>query len=205
MEPLLPSTRYHDFYNDTVVNKNKNYVLKIQAGEIGNVPEEIQDILCYNHCTTIFLRRKDIIAQYTSNYIANIRNVFMYEQFSNVNVNTTVPLDLSKMLESILEIDYHLEKMKNLIYRRNIELIYEDLNLNEQTQYIKTLPCPNYDEIYTKIKTINNQKFTGWFNNLTIPLKHAAISSIVKSLPLVVAVNVAAGTAGSGVVTATGI
>ena len=56
MEPLPPSNRFHDFYNDTVINKNKNYVPKIQAGEIGNVPEEIQDILCYNHCTTIFLK-----------------------------------------------------------------------------------------------------------------------------------------------------
>lgn len=179
MEPLLPSERYYDFYEDTVNKKNKNYVLKVQAGEMVNVPEEIQDTLSYNHCTTIFLRRRDVIAQYTSQYIANTRNIYRYEKRRNYpqskdayKIDNTCPADLQKIFDSILEIDYHLDKMKNLIYRKNIELFYEDLNFSEQDYYIPSLPCSNYDEIYNKINEINKKKRTGWFNNLTEKYKY---------------------------------
>jgi len=174
MEPLLPSESFENFFTDVITNKNKNFVLKVQAGEIKNLPDELDEILCYNHCTTIFLRRKDLIAQYTSNYIAKIRNYYIYKTkivFPDKKLmrelNSNIPANINLMCEAIIDIDYHLNKMNNLIYKKNVEVYYEDLDLDQQDFYMKTIDCLNYDQLYNKIKDLNNKKNTPWFLNLT--------------------------------------
>lgn len=143
-EPGQGITTLHKFLlHDSL---HKNYILKEHATVyLKRYSQEFMEQPSY----TIRIRRRNIIDQTLSNYIAVNRKKFLFEkgqQFSD-----TIKLDDSYLEENLEYIKKFNRETDSFKYKIDLDLFYEDLDLNVYESDL--IPTP---------KPINNDELTEW-------------------------------------------
>lgn len=137
--------KYINFDQDNFlqfIKTNSNWILKIHADEL----------ICYysswlKFIKTTFLlriRRKNIINQIASHYIATIRNEWSNTELKNNDVELII--DQTKILNSIHAIQKENLFVEKIPLKFDLDLWYEDLNLDDSGFY-KTSKPNNYENI----------------------------------------------------------
>lgn len=134
----------------TAIENKKNYILKIHAGDLWRYPTIVQDIVNTHDCFLIRIRRKNLIEQLTSLYIADQRNIWHYDSKTNYN-QISNDIDTDRINHLIKFLDRYNNKLDNYPVTFDLDLYYEDLNFYN-TYALKTPLPENYELISKKIE-----------------------------------------------------
>jgi len=132
------------------VDNNEPYVLKVHAGDLVSYPDNIKDVINKHNCFLIRIRRKDIVAQLVSTYIAFRRNKWIYSNDTvhyNNNVQDIDPGNGWEILEIIKYILSYNKVLDEYPANFDLDLYYEDLEFFNNT-HIKTPKPENYNSLY---------------------------------------------------------
>lgn len=91
----------------------------------------------------IRITRNNILEQTLSNYVALLRNQFIYTN----NVEDNIPFDEVRLIENYEYIKNHNHVTKNNNFKIDLDMVYESLEIDEE---IDTIPTPkplNYIEL----------------------------------------------------------
>jgi len=140
-----------------VINEHENYVLKVHAYDLVTVyPLNIKNIIDTHNCFLIRIRRKNIIDQIASHYIASERNIWGYNK--DTQYDTAVKkININRIKRSIGFISIYNQTLDNFPATFDLDIYYEDLPIIDGNS-IKTPKPENYDEICKMIKLIKGSK-----------------------------------------------
>lgn len=144
----------------TSINNKDPYVLKLHAGDLikSNTVKRrmvysdiVKDVISEHNCCLIRIRRRDVIAQATSLYIAHQRKTYGYNQDTPYEKN--VPnINIMQIHKINRTIQYFNKILDEYPATFDLDLHYEDLVFSEKINSIKT-PCPdNYSLTYKLLK-----------------------------------------------------
>lgn len=128
----------------SVINNTNIYVLKLHAADLHKYPNRIKTTINTHECCLIRIRRRSIIDQITSHYIASQRNVWTYSPQNPYNFSTE-EIDIDRIIRSIRVITYY-NKILNRFSSIDVDLYYEDLEFTN-TVFVKTPNPDNYLQI----------------------------------------------------------
>lgn len=136
-----------------VIDNQENYVLKVHAYDLITVyPPKIKNIIDTHNCFLIRIRRRNIIDQIASHYIASERNIWGYNKDTQYD-NTVKKIDINRIKRSIGFISTYNQAIDNFPGSFDLDIYYEDLPIIDGKS-IKTPNPENYDEIWKMIKLI---------------------------------------------------
>ena len=148
VEPISTSDRENLI---TAIDNKKPYVLKIHAGDIWRYPIKIQNSINNNDCFLIRIRRKNLIDQAASLYIARSRNIWSYS--STTAYDRTIDIDEWKIKQVIKIMNRYNTTLDNYSVIFDLDLYYEDLNFFNNYA-LKTPQPDNYDLLCKTIEEI---------------------------------------------------
>lgn len=135
---------------DNIKTNNHNFIVKILFYRLKwFYDEDIKDFLLSSVTSKIRLRRRDVVSQMASLYIAMYRN-FTYHYFDKNNLNQHDPIEIKddqNMDWVIHEILTANKLLDNCDVKFDLELYYEDLPLLDETGFNKTPLPENYVDI----------------------------------------------------------
>ncbi len=135
------------------IDNQENYVLKVHAYDLITVyPPKIKNIIDTHNCFLIRIRRRNIIDQIASHYIASERNIWGYNK-DTLYDNTVKKIDINRIKRSIGFISAYNRTIDNFPGSFDLDIYYEDLPIIDGKS-IKTPNPDNYDEIWKMIKLI---------------------------------------------------
>ena len=139
----------------SLISENKKYVLKVHAKDlIEHYPEKIKKVIDTHSCYLIRIRRKNLIDQLTSQYIAIKRGIWKYTLDTKIIDEEGIDFELiNNTVEVISKYNY---KVDNYPANFDLDVYYEDLNITT-SRSIKTLSYKNYDLIHQTFNNIINQ------------------------------------------------
>lgn len=124
------------------IKTNNNWLLKIHADEL---------ILYYSswlqfikNTFLIRIRRKNTIEQIASHYISSMKNEWYTDKFSDEPY--ILPIDKKQILNSIRVIQKENNFVEKILLKFDMDLWYEDLNL-DKSEFYKTNRPDNYKDI----------------------------------------------------------
>ncbi len=130
-----------------VIDNQENYVLKVHAYDLITVyPPKIKNIIDTHNCFLIRIRRRNIIDQIASHYIASERNIWGYNK-DTLYDNTVKKIDINRIKRSIRFISTYNQIINKFPGSFDLDLYYEDLPIIDGKS-IKTPNPENYDEIW---------------------------------------------------------
>lgn len=119
---------------------NNNYILKVHAERLTSYPASILSEYSYK----IRLRRRNLIEQHASNYVARKQNVWAYttDDLHTYKIN----INHAELVKSMLTLKHYNQQLENLSIDYDLDLFYEDLP--NVTSTFKITPKPtNYNEL----------------------------------------------------------
>jgi hypothetical protein len=136
-------------------NSNDQYILKLHLKNLNNYSNDIINKINNRDAFLIRIRRKDVVAQMASLYIAKLRDIWYYnstkiEQYKEESMS--VNMDMVKNI--IIATKKNNSILENSTIPYDLEIYYEDL-IKELSEGLKTFTTPkpiNYTEIYQAIK-----------------------------------------------------
>jgi len=136
----------HQEYKTKFLNFSKtrsDYILKFHPG-LDEYPEEL-----FINATLIRIRRKNLIEQISSWYVAQMRGFYSYDNLDNLKLeefaNAPVMIDINILKKAVWSQQQYNNALDNLNLKYDYDLYYEDLpNLTES---IITPKPPNYESI----------------------------------------------------------
>lgn len=130
---------------------NTNYILKLMATTLELYPSS--QVLSPDNFF-IRIRRKNILNQIASNYVARERNTWGYTA-TDATVNTS-PIDINeeKIQESINILRKNNECVNNVPVKFDLDLFYEDLPKINDERYVITPKPSNYADLKSAIATV---------------------------------------------------
>lgn len=138
-------------YISKVLKKEKKFVLKFMPCQISDLNNYSDILLEENY--KIRLSRTDKINQIASLYVAEKTNIF-FKSENEIIKTFTIPVDLellSLTVQIVLRDDYLL---RELPYKYDLTLSYEDLGFIEGIQYALSDQPENMEEIKNEIRKI---------------------------------------------------
>jgi len=140
-----------------VIDNHENYVLKVHAYDLITVyPSKIKNIIDTHNCFLIRIRRRNIIDQIASHYIASERNIWGYNK--DTLYDTAVKkIDINRIKRSIGFISTYNQAIDNFSGSFDLDIYYEDLPIIDGKS-IKTPNPENYEEIWKMIELIKGSK-----------------------------------------------
>jgi hypothetical protein len=133
--------------------KNQQYVLKIHLHDLIMRPAYIHQLAYMPNVFKIRIRRRDIIKQIASIYIAAERNMFLYSThgIGHYSVDIEVAtVRISSIIQYTKEVTHAIANT-NIVF--DLDIWHEDL-LVAETDFIKTPRPPQYQELLEEIKRI---------------------------------------------------
>ena len=134
-------------------DKKYRYILKVHAYDlIKDYPASIKKMINNNDCYLIRIRRKNLIAQLTSEYISQKRKKWSYQK-QDIISNNDIEIDnelIQKSLRIILTSNHIIDTYP---VNFNLDLFYEDLDIDLPVS-IPTPQPKNYDLIYQEFKKL---------------------------------------------------
>jgi LPS sulfotransferase NodH len=135
----------------TAIDNKKPYVLKIHAGDVWRYPIKIQNSINNNDCFLVRIRRKNLIDQVASLYIARSRNIWSYS--STTAYGQTIDIDREQIKKTIKITNRFNTTLDNYSVTFDLNLYYEDLDFFNN--YVLKTPQPdNYDLLCKTIEEI---------------------------------------------------
>lgn len=132
------------------LNHNE-FVLKFHAYRITHYPRKIIEKIELNDCFLIRIRRRNIVDQIASVYIATKRNIYYYT--NEIEYNDVTEIDIKHINRSINSVMYF-NKCALLKFKYDMDLFYEDI---EDTLTLSIgVKTPKYI-LYEEIKDIIKQ------------------------------------------------
>jgi len=133
-----------------VIDNNENYVLKMHAYDlITKYSPKVKNIINTHNCFLIRIRRRNILDQLTSYYIANERNIWEYSNNTQYD-NTVKKIDMDRIKRIINRLYTYNQAIDNFPEPFDVDIYYEDLPIVDGKS-IKTPAPENYDEIRNSI------------------------------------------------------
>jgi hypothetical protein len=152
--------QFHDFFN-----KSKKFIAKIHLTQMSKYPDDVRNFLLHDTSVCrIRLRRKNIIKQIASLYIAWIRNIHYNDKpkwnwriTDNLNYRDTVPLDESRMITVTNDVIGYTREICETTISFDYDLWFEDIIASLGSTSIVETPKPdNYTEVLGAIQEIFN-------------------------------------------------
>lgn len=151
-EPNLVRQWFFDFL-ETVETTNK-YVVKIHASQLNLYPERISNYLIHsNEPYRICIRRKNIIEQSLSRYIAVCRRTWVYKT-ANINEDI-IPINQLSIKKNIHLMEADNATLDSIGATFDTTIWYEDFDFRD-SDGVKTPKPKNYEELYTAVTNIYN-------------------------------------------------
>lgn len=139
-----------NFYDYAIASNN--YILKVHWCNFCKIYDK--KIVDLNNAYLIRIKRKDIIAQLTSWYIARYRNIWRYTSSHNIkDLKYTDPISIEFDLLDHAMLNLNLIKeLETVQLTFDLDLWYEDISSSDNFESLVTPnPC-NYQEIYETIR-----------------------------------------------------
>lgn len=134
-------------------NTTSNYILKTHAKQLNKYPATFTKKIFANEAFLIRVRRKNVIDQMVSNYIELCRNVWVYDSGSVDNyTNQHMDIDIDTVKIAIRAIENYNKSVDSLRINYDLDLYYEDLIKETETDSIITPKPTNHIEIYQAIE-----------------------------------------------------
>jgi hypothetical protein len=134
----------------TAIDQNKNFALKVHAYDLLKYPLKVRNIILSHNCFLIRIRRKSLVDQITSHYIANQRNIWSYTN-STIYDNSVKEIDPIRIKNSIDVISIYNQAIDTYPIKFDLDLYYEELEFLNNA-FIKTPKPENYNYITQYIK-----------------------------------------------------
>lgn len=128
------------------IKDTDKFVMKFHAHDMHKYPEWLINKVRSGETYNIKVLRKDIVGQLASAYIAEIRNLYHYD---NVDVDTysdTIEINLKKISNCIFRMTKFINELENLDVPFDRVLNYEDSQYDDGVCVKTPLPT-NYNEI----------------------------------------------------------
>ena len=159
IEPSFDSNQMQKLLE--VIDNNENYVLKMHAYDlITEYSPKVKNIINTHNCFLIRIRRRNILDQLTSYYIANERNIWQYNNNTQYD-NTVKKIDMDRIKRIINRLYTYNQAIDNFPEPFDVDIYYEDLPIIDG-KMIKTPIPENYDEIrnsiYNQMENAQNDK-----------------------------------------------
>lgn len=136
------NTRMLDDLVDTV-SQGAPFIMKVHCYDLITVyPKQILEFV--SRCFLIRIRRKNLVNQIASHYIASQRNKWSYGLAEDTVEVPHLEIDLARVNRSIKFILAYNRSLNNYIAKVSLDLYYEDLIFNNPNSSITPKPC-NYD------------------------------------------------------------
>lgn len=130
---------------------NTNYILKTMAKNLDRYPKEL---IFSPRNFFIRIRRKGLINQIASNYVARERNTWGYMS-TDTTVNTSsININEEKIQESINILRKYNECINNVPVKFDLDLFYEDLPKITNDHHVITPKPDNYADLKSAIATV---------------------------------------------------
>ena len=135
-------------------HSNKNFIIKFHYGNLHKYPQELQDYFLSDNTFKISIRRRDLIKQIASSYIAICRDRkwLFWKDENHTYDNDIIPLDIEKLDYSIKTVNYFNDKLDQSNIKFDLEYYYEDLDLSV-SDYVMTPQPQNYLEVIEFVKS----------------------------------------------------
>lgn len=150
LEPDLNPREFMLFKRDFY--KDNKHLIKIMSHNLN-----LYSFIGYEKYYKIRITRRNVIEQCASQYIANIRNKWIYfKNENNASSSNAVPIDIELLKELIRKIKISNAANKSLNLNIDCDIFYEDemTRLSETSSVSKT-PIPlNYNELIDEAKTL---------------------------------------------------
>lgn len=125
------------------IKQGTPFIMKAHCYDLITVyPKQILEFV--NRCFLIRIRRKNLVNQISSHYIASQRNKWSYGLAEDTFEVPQLEIDLARVNRSIKFILAYNRSADNYIAKVSLDLYYEDLIFNNPNSSITPKPC-NYD------------------------------------------------------------
>jgi hypothetical protein len=136
------------------VETTNQYVVKIQTNRLHIYPKRVSDYLIHsNEPYRICIRRKNIIEQSLSRYVAVCRRTWVY-QTANISEDI-IPINQLSIKKNIQLIEADNAALDSIGATFDTTIWYEDFDFRD-SDGVKTPKPKNYEELYTAVTNIYN-------------------------------------------------
>jgi hypothetical protein len=136
---------HHDQFPEltSAINNNTDYVLKVHIKDLlkHHYPKQLLNIISNHQCFLIRIRRRNVVAQITSKYIADLRDVWGYP--TAIKYEAVTEINIKKIIGFISDILDYNKTLDNYPVPFDLDLYYEDLKFSD-TGVIRTPQPENY-------------------------------------------------------------
>jgi hypothetical protein len=154
------------FLNQT--KNNTQYILKTMACDFYSyAPDYLKEKA--KSAFIIRTRRKDILEQITSHYIATKRGIFMYnkhtiksEGLQEVYEKEEIPIERQTVFDIIKHVNRYNNAVDNLPVNVDLDLWYEDIDGIESPNLLKSIQPVNYNKIKHEIGKIYDATYLNY-------------------------------------------
>lgn len=133
------------------IKDSNNYVMKFHAFDMHKYPEWLINKIKSRETYNVKVERKDFINHVASVYIAEVRNLYHYDQVNIENYYDTITLRHPKMWNCISRLKKYIQELDNLDVVFDQVVAYEDYQYDNDVCIKTPLPV-NYREILEFIK-----------------------------------------------------
>jgi hypothetical protein len=152
VEPTWAGGEYITQFKECFYNGEK-FILKSHLTFLHRLGIPIAEQLAYSkNVFRIRLLRNNVVKQIASHYIARVRNNQWH--FKNVQeLNDIIDIDVDALKESVQIIKHANNSLKNTNIAFDLELIYEDLQL-EDTEYVVVPKTVKYTDVLVAVENL---------------------------------------------------
>ena len=135
------------------IEKNDSYIVKAHAYDfLKDFPDCIKDIVVAHSCFLVRIRRKNLVNQVASHYLASQNNIWGHSQ--SITHTPSLPIDIERIHNSIKVISVYNDAIDNFPAKFDLDTFYEDLILSNQMKTVETPKPDNYNLILQTIQNI---------------------------------------------------
>lgn len=137
---------------------SKLFVLKAHYSHLDQYGTDIVEYLL-KHAFLIRIRRRDIVKQIASFYIAQARQFkWHFTQPEELAMNDIVPIKHNNLASTVEEIFEFNNAIDSSTIKFDLDLYYEDLPKIQNTKYFLTPQPQNYQELLAEVEKLVKQK-----------------------------------------------
>ena len=130
------------------IDRDEPFVLKVHAYDVvREYPNTVKDLITSGDVFLVRIRRRNIVEQIASHYLASRRNTWQYHGNEQIGEESMVPIDMERLDRSIRYINHYNMTLDGYPASFDLDLCYEDLSFLGRI-YAKT-PKPDDYHVLT--------------------------------------------------------
>ena len=134
------------------IDQKEPFVLKAHACDVEReYPSRIKDLITSGDAFVVRIRRRDIVEQIASHYLASKRNTWQYHGNEEIGEESMVPIDMGWLDRSIKYINHYNTALDGYPAPFDLDLCYEDLSFSGKI-YVKTPKPRDYHALTEAVR-----------------------------------------------------